>query len=135
MEAIDSAADSEQQVEKINQQWDMIELDDSELNRRIESRRQSALESIDRDEIAAQRRLFCIQLEIATGQQSPPEDRQLRMQYQLEQMNESGLGQPVNNSSNQLEQMEIDWLCMPGAAPAEQQKLDARFQSVINRKG
>ena len=37
--------------------------------------------------------MLCIQLEIAMGAESPAEDKVLRMQYQLEQMNKLGLGQ------------------------------------------
>ena len=47
------------------------------------------------DLITAERRMLCIRLEILMDIESPPEDRALRMQYQLQQMNQSGLGQPA----------------------------------------
>jgi hypothetical protein len=65
------------------------------------------------------------------GAQSPAEDKALRMQYQLEQMNKSGLGQQTDNSAEYLEKLEIDWLCMPGAEPKLQKELDERFQRAL----
>ena len=75
--------------------------------------------------------MLCIQLEIAMGVDSPAEDRALRMQYQLDQMNKSGLGQQAVNSKELLENMELEWLCMPGADAEQQKALDERFQRVI----
>jgi exonuclease SbcC len=125
------ASPSEEQLQEISQQWDAIDLHDSVLSRRIEKRRNSAQAAIDRVAITAERRMLCIQLEIAAGTESPAEDKALRMQYQLEQMNKSGLGQQTVNSSEQLENMELDWLCMPGAEPEQQKALDERFQRAL----
>ena len=130
LEALNGSGD-EQALAEINQSWDSIELHDSELLRRIEQRRASAGESLDREAIGEQRRLFCIQVEIAAGKDSPPEDRDRRMQYQLEQMNKSGLGQALAGD-NDLERMEIDWLCMPGTSPTLQIQLDERFRRALD---
>ena len=125
---------SEQALEALSCQWDAIELKDTQLSRRIEARRNTALKPIDREEIGAQRRMLCIKLEIAVGKESPAEDKSLRMQYQLEQMNKTGLGQQVVNSRDQIEQMEIDWLCMPGAEPELQNSLDKRFKKALQSR-
>jgi len=122
---------TEQQLEEISQQWDAIELHDPVLLRRIEKRRNSAQAAIDRGAIGEQRRMLCIQLEIAADVESPAEDKERRMLYQLEQMNNSGLGQQIDNIAELLERMEIDWLCMPGAEPGLQKELDARFQRAL----
>jgi len=120
-----------EKLQEISQQWDAIELHDATLSRRIEKRRNSAQAVIDRAAIGAERRMLCIQLEIAMGAESPAEDKALRMQYQLEQMNKSGLGQQAVNSSERLESMELDWLCMPGAETKQQKELDERFQRAL----
>ena len=120
-----------EKLEEIAQQWDAIDLHDSVLSRRIEKRRNSAQDVIDRVAIGEERRMLCLQLEIAMGAQSPAEDKALRMQYQLEQMNKSGLGQQTDNSAERLEKLEIDWLCMPGAEPKLQKELDERFQQAL----
>lgn len=120
-----------EKLQEISQQWDAIELHDAVLSRRIEKRRNSAQAAIDRVAIGAERRMLCLQLEIAMGAQSPAEDKTLRMQYQLEQMNKSGLGQQTENSAEWLEQLELDWLCMPDAEPELQKELDQRFQRAL----
>ncbi len=130
LEALGSAP-SEKQLRDIAQQWDSIELHNAELARRIEARRNSAQSDIDRVAIAAERRLLCIQLEIAVGAESPEEDRDLRMQYQLEQMNKLGLGRQAVDSNKLIETMELNWLCMPGAVAVLQKTLDVRFQKAL----
>ncbi len=129
-----AGAPSENQLEEISQQWDSIDLQDNVLARRIEERRQKAQTITDQNAIAAERRMLCIQLEIAKGVESPAEDKSLRMQYQLEQMNASGLGQQSDYSEEQFEKMELDWLCMPGADLSLQKTLDERFNKVLKSK-
>ena len=120
-----------EKLEEISQQWDAIELHDAALSRRIEQRRNAAQTAVDRVAIGEERRMLCLQLEIAMGADSPAEDKTLRMQYQLEQMNKSGLGQQTENSANWLEKLELDWLCMPGAEPEQQKELDERFLRAL----
>jgi len=123
-----------EKLQQIAQQWEAIELHDAILSRRIEQRRKSAQAAIDRAAIGAERRMLCLQLEIAMGAPSPAEDKALRMQYQLEQMNKKGLGQQTENSAERLEALELDWLCMPGAEPKLQKELDERFQRALRSK-
>ena len=126
LEALAASA-SEQQLQEISQQWDSIELHNPGLSQRIEARRDSAQSDMDRDAITAERRMLCIRLEILMDIESPPEDRALRMQYQLQQMNHSGLGQPAIDGKQLIKDMELDWLCMPGAEAEQQVALDERF--------
>jgi hypothetical protein len=121
----------EQQLQEISRQWDSIELQNAELSRRIEARRGTAQSAMDRAAIEAERRMLCIRLEIAMDVDSPAEDRALRRQYQLEQMNKSGLGQQAVDKKQLIETMELDWLCMPGAEAEQQKALDERFQRVL----
>ena len=120
-----------EKLQEISQQWDAIELHDAALSRRIEQRRNAAQAAVDRVSIGEERRMLCLQLEIAMGAESPAEDKTLRMQYQLEQMNKSGLGQQTENSADWLEKLELDWLCMPGAEPEQQKELDERFLRAL----
>jgi hypothetical protein len=46
-------------------------------------------------------------------------------------MNKSGLSQQPINNKDLLENMELDWLCMPGAEAEQQKTLDERFQRVL----
>lgn len=117
----------------VDARWEQVELTDPELARRIESRRQAASGKRDADAIARERRLFCIEAEIGFDVPSPEEDRQLRMQHQLERMNEHGLGHAGTPAAGRTaEELEVEWLCMPGAAPELQQQLDERFRRCLN---
>ncbi|MFT4608507.1 MAG: hypothetical protein ACI8ZV_002201, partial [Chitinophagales bacterium] len=58
----------------------------------------------------------------------------LRMQYQLKKMNQSGLSQQVTDGKQLIADMELDWLCMPGAKADQQVALDERFQSILGKK-
>ena len=122
---------SKQQLQELSRQWDSIELHNQELSRRIEARRNQAQSDIDRAAILAERRMLCIRLEIMMDVESPAEDKALRRQYQLEQMNKSGLGQQPVNKKELLESMELDWLCLPGAEAEQQKELDERFRRVL----
>ena len=130
LEALGSSP-SEQQLQELSRQWDSIELENVELSRRIEARRNQAQTAIDKAAIGEERRMLCIKLEIMMDVESPAEDRALRRQYQLEQMNESGLGQQPVNRKEWLETLELDWLCMPGAEAGQQELLDERFQRAL----
>jgi hypothetical protein len=133
LEALATSA-TEQQLQEISQQWDSIELHNPGLLQRIEARRESANTDMDRDAITIERRMLCIRLEIQIGVESPPEDRTLRMKYQLQQMNQSGLSQSVIDDKQLTADMELDWLCMPGAAAEQQVGLDQRLQRVLKNK-
>ena len=122
---------SEINLEKFAEQWQSIALDDPALCKRIEARRESADSDLDRAAIGAERRMLCIQLEIASGVDSPPQDRELRMKYQLQRMNQSGLGQQQQPDKKWFQNIEQDWLCMPGAEPDQQRILDQRFKRVL----
>jgi len=132
LEALGTSPD-EVKLQKIMSEWDAITLQDTELSRRIEDRRNAAHSGIDRSEIGEQRRMLCIRLEIALGAETPAEDRALRMQYQLDQMNKSGLGQHSIDNSAQIESIKLDWLCMPGAESTLQKKLDQRFHKILSK--
>lgn len=128
-----AASASEQQLKAISHQWDSIELNNPALAQRIEARREQASAVIDRGAITAERRMMCIKLEILTGVESPSEDKSLRMQYQLQQMNQSGLSQSVINENQQVADIELDWLCMPGAETKQQVVLCERFQRLLSK--
>lgn len=116
----------------IDQRWEQVELSDPELARRIEARRQAATTERDVEAIGHERRLFCIETEISLEVSSPEEDRALRMQHQLERMNEHGLGQ-APAAMRSAEELEIEWLCRPGAEPELQRQLDERFRRCLEQ--
>ena len=129
MEALPQIESSE--LEALNDQWEAVEIRDPLLLRRISERWQKAQSDMDRTEIGEQRRMLCIELEILAGLASPGQDKALRMTYQLQQMQQSGLGSQSVDKAEKLRQLELQWLCMPGAEPNLEAELDMRFQSVM----
>ncbi len=106
------------------------------LARRMEQRRQSALargkDMESGRDLAPQRRLLCIQLEILAGLASPAEDGKTRMQYQMERLRQ-GLGQDQLSREEKLEQLQAlsrDWLCGPVADCKTEQALAGRFETA-----
>lgn len=85
------------------------------------------------DENERIRRELCIRLEILAGMESPEEDRQRRMDLQVQRLNE-GLAQGLRQESADVAQsLELQWL-QAGPAPTEQRnKLEQRFTEALAR--
>ena len=117
-------------TENIAEEWDAVELSESQWLKQITARRDAAGKN---PEAATQaRKLVCIQLEIQHDIPSPEADKSLRMEYQLEQLKNVGIGQLALEDAAEFEQKEIEWLCMPGAIATEAEALDKRFYSALN---
>lgn len=71
-------------------------------------------------------RLLCIRVEIAKGQESPPEDKTLRMEYQVQQLQQS-FGR--KNIADTQEALALEWVAIPGVADPVYSDLLKRFNS------
>ncbi|WP_347332384.1 DUF349 domain-containing protein [Marinimicrobium locisalis] len=71
-------------------------------------------------------RLLCIRAEILTGRETPEEDKALRMEHQMQQL-QQGLGKEQDTA----EQLLQEWLSVGGVADPEYSKLLARFQANL----
>lgn len=81
---------------------------------------------------AEQTRLLCIELEIQAGIDSPPEDRSLRMQRQLEHLKQ-GLGQGLADAatrSQKLGEALITLLCTGPLKPDDRKSFEKRLQRI-----
>ena len=108
--------------------------------KRICKRRDSAISCIkngnspfneEQDEV---RRMQCIRLEIISDTETPAEDKALRMQYQLEQLQAGPDSALLGSDANSLREHEIDWLCLPPASPAIAASLEQRFRKALGQK-
>lgn len=75
-------------------------------------------------------RQLCIRLEIALGQPSPAEDQALRLEYQMQRLQQALAQQEQSLNLGDIKQIRCEWLCIPFSQhyPALQQ----RFESLIN---
>lgn len=74
-------------------------------------------------------RQICIRLEIASSQPSPAEDQALRMEYQMERLQQALAEQQQAFDLAEIKQLEHEWLCIPFAAYFED--FNDRFESKL----
>jgi len=108
--------------------------------KRISRRRDSAVACIKKGdspfskEQDKERRMQCIRLEIISDTETPAEDKALRMQYQLEQLQAGPDSALLGSDAESLRKHEIDWLCLPPASPAIAATLEQRFRKALGQR-
>jgi len=136
-ESLMTGADHGTDISELSAKWD----DETttlpkEWARKINARRAAALEHLknhtdfDAESAEQERRLLCVRAEILQEKETPAEDKNLRMSYQLENL-QQGLGNTVlADKKERLTDLQIDWLTLPPATPDNRERLELRFQSV-----
>jgi len=78
-------------------------------------------------------RHLCIRLEIATSQPSPSEDQALRMEYQMERIQQALAEQQQGFNLSEIKQLEQEWLTIPFASHFEEfnERFEARLQHFL----
>ncbi len=79
------------------------------------------------------RRLLCIENEILHEADTPSEDKQLRMQYQLKKLQEGMSSATAASQKDQSAALEIRWLTAFPAEPDLREKLNTRFNSAAGK--
>ena len=74
-------------------------------------------------------RLICIRMEIFAGKESPGSDQALRMNYQVERL-QQGLGQANNNTDNLMTELMFDWVAAQPVPKEQYQSLLQRFNQA-----
>ncbi len=75
-------------------------------------------------------RQLCIRLEIALGQPSPVEDQALRMEYQMQRLQQALAQQEEALNLKAVKALRCEWLCVPFAS--HYPTLCQRFEGLIN---
>ena len=79
------------------------------------------------------RRLLCIELEILCDKETPQEDKAMRMQYQLDQLQKGLQSSSASGSrAEQIEQLQIKWMTAAPAGADWRDKLQTRFNQTID---
>ena len=117
-------------IDDLLAQFENGEILDKTTNKRLIKRMEAAALQ-DRSDFDQQRQKLCIQLEIANNLDSPKQDRALRTQMQLETMSNKGLGS--NAQLESIQQLKLDWLCLPGATPSLQASMENRLSSIFKK--
>jgi hypothetical protein len=103
------------------------------LQQRLEQA-SSGAETVDRTANEATLRLLCIRAELLAGVESPPEDRELRREYQMQRLVES-MGQGRRPASADLDELALDWLSVGPVDPTAHERLVARFEHCREMMG
>jgi len=139
LESHDGDADSFEQLKSdLEQQWSTSFPLPDDIKVRIDHRWSAATiaansENIDHGKIRSENgeaaRLICIQLELLAGIDSPAQDQDRRMEYQVSRLKRefSERKKETRSHEEQLRSLQIDWHCL-GPIPAdESDELKQRF--------
>ena len=123
--------DAEQtEVEALQEKINGLELSNKSYAKRFAKRLEKARDT-DREAYSSARRMLLIDSEILMDIDSPKEDKDLRLKTQLERMTQQGIGHATTSVAARLNDLKIEWLCMPGAETALQKQFDERFERLL----
>ncbi len=129
----------ESQIDTILDEWQPADKGENpQAAKAMEKRKDAILKLLKSDDSPdyksneATRRLICIELEILCDRETPQEDKAMRMQYQLEQL-QQGLqsNSTAGTRAEQIEQLQIKWMTSGPAGPSVQDKLNSRFNETV----
>lgn len=84
------------------------------------------------EEGAAKLHELCLRLEIAAGLESPADDKEYRMQFQIARFNKGASQRDARLSLSELiEQLQVEWLGVGMVLPAERQRYAERFRRAL----
>lgn len=124
----------EDQLEAIQHSWPQSDAEiSSNINQRYKTLINLAAHPDQIDSILNEQELrlrqLCIRLEIASSQPSPTEDQALRMEYQMERLQQALAEQEQGFNLVEIRQLELEWLSIPFAGHFEE--LSERFEQQI----
>ncbi len=135
------AEEIKDQMETILSEWQSSNRGENpQAVKALDARKQAIVDLLnagdtpDYDTNTTARRLLCIELEILCDKETPSEDKAIRMQYQLEQL-QQGLqsNSAAQSKAQRTEQLQIKWLTAAPAAPELRDKLESRFNQVLGK--
>jgi len=129
------------EIERLLADWDNGEKTDrAEWKKAMCRRRDTIVEHLaagthpDYDKNTLTRRLLCIEAEILTEQATPTEDRELRMQHQLEKLQTGDRGNINHSMEEEIINLKTAWLTAFPANPSVAEELERRFNQTLSRQ-
>ena len=127
------------QIDTILDEWHPADKGENpQAAKAMEARKNSIVELLKADKTpdfeanTNARRLLCIELEILCDKETPQEDKAMRMQYQLDQLQKGLQSSSASGSrSEQIEQLQIKWMTAAPAGKDWREKLYSRFNETI----
>ncbi len=127
------------QIDTILDEWQTPDKGENpQAAKAMEARKNSIVELLKADKTpdfetnTNTRRLLCIELEILCDKETPKEDKTMRMQYQLDQLQKGLQSASASGSrAEQIEQLQIKWMTAAPAGTEWRDKLQSRFDQII----
>jgi len=115
-------------------EWDAITLLEQTLKVSAKQLFQvvSNSKSIDMKQVELDKRLLCIRAEITSASQTPEADKLLRTEYQLQQMQQTGLGGQAGDSNNKTA-LQVAWYSLPNLPESLEATLKSRLDDSLNK--
>ena len=128
------------QIDTILDEWQSPDKGENpQAAKAMEARKNSIVELLKADKTpdfetnTNTRRLLCIELEILCDKETPQEDKAMRMQYQLDQLQKGLQSSSASGSrAEQIEQLQIKWMTAAPAGADWRDKLQTRFNQTID---
>ena len=127
-------------IENVLAEWDDGEkTDKAQWKKAMIKRRETIVKQLqsntapDYEKNNAARKLLCIEMEILNDRETPVEDKQLRMQYQLERLQHGMSSAAAASPQAKAAELTISWLTAPPASPDLCEKLNTRFNSASGK--
>lgn len=117
-------------VQQLLHKIDALELANKDTAKRFAERLSKARDR-NREGYSKARQTLLIEAEILMDIESPKEDRAVRMQIQLDKMKSKGIGHALIDKSKAIKDLNLNWLCMPGAEADLQNQFDKRFGQLL----
>jgi len=133
------SADIATRIDTILDEWQpAAKGENPQAAKAMEARKKSIVDLLQADKLpdfeanTEARRLLCIELEILCDKETPQEDKAMRMQYQLDQL-QKGLqsSSAASSTAAQIEQLQVKWMTAAPASPDWCDKLQSRFEQTI----
>lgn len=134
-----SSEQSKTQIDQYLGDWDEgHKTDNPEWKKAINLRRDSIVAHLQAGTLpdfkanTMARRLLCIDLEILLDKQTPQEDKQLRMQHQLDLLQQGMTSTSIDSVEDRTRALQIQWLTAFPADTQERDKLNTRFETTLS---
>ena len=117
-------------ITELQDKINSLDISNKETIKRFATRLENA-RNPDREDYGKARRLLLIECEILLDIESPKEDKDLRLQIQLDRMKQQGIGNSPINTTETMNELKLKWLCTPGAEAKLQKQFDGRFDKLM----
>lgn len=125
-------------IEEVISSWEATDVElPKDWNSLLLARRDTAVSHLnastqyDYSKAESDRRDLLIRMEVIADVETPPEDKSLRMQFQLANLQSGMTGSAVADKKSELKKLERQWLSLPPAPKNKRDGLNSRYLKAM----